>query len=55
MQRITITIDDDLLETVDAVAATRGYPNRSEAIRDLVRPGALEAMTSETRSRVSRY
>ncbi|MGU3495743.1 nickel-responsive transcriptional regulator NikR [Xanthobacteraceae bacterium A53D] len=45
MQRITITIDDDLLETVDALAATRGYATRSEAIRDLIRRGALEATT----------
>ncbi len=37
MQRITITIDDDLLETVDALAARKGYPTRSEAVRDLIR------------------
>ncbi|MBR8304735.1 MULTISPECIES: nickel-responsive transcriptional regulator NikR [Burkholderia cepacia complex] len=37
MQRITITIDDDLLETVDAMVAQRGYTSRSEAFRDLVR------------------
>jgi len=47
MQRITITIEDDLLETVDALAAARGYPTRSEAIRDLVRRGALEETTSD--------
>ncbi|QGZ66953.1 nickel-responsive transcriptional regulator NikR [Paraburkholderia acidisoli] len=37
MQRITITIDDDLLETLDELMTERGYTNRSEAIRDLVR------------------
>lgn len=37
MQRITITIDDDLLNEVDALAARRGYPSRSEAFRDIVR------------------
>ncbi|HUB15613.1 MAG TPA: nickel-responsive transcriptional regulator NikR [Acetobacteraceae bacterium] len=47
MQRITITIDDDLLETVDALAAARGYPTRSEAIRDLVRRGSLDATTAD--------
>jgi len=47
MQRITITIDDDLLETVDALTAARGYPTRSEAIRDLVRRGALDATTAD--------
>lgn len=37
MQRITITLDDDLLADIDAIAAERGYQNRSEAIRDLAR------------------
>ncbi|KPD14798.1 nickel-responsive transcriptional regulator NikR [Paraburkholderia nemoris] len=37
MQRITITIDDDLLATVDAMVVERGYTSRSEAFRDLVR------------------
>lgn len=37
MQRITITIDDDLLAVVDQLSRRRGYGSRSEAIRDLVR------------------
>lgn len=37
MQRVTITIDDDLLAEIDAAAKARGYQNRSEIIRDLVR------------------
>lgn len=37
MQRITITIDDDLLETIDKISAQRGYASRSETLRDLVR------------------
>ncbi len=37
MQRITITIEDDLLAWVDQVMRRRGYPSRSEAFRDLVR------------------
>ena len=39
MQRITITLDDDLMEDLDALIATHGYQNRSEAIRDLARAG----------------
>lgn len=39
MQRITITLDDDLLEQVDRLAQSRGYQNRSEAVRDLARAG----------------
>lgn len=39
MQRVTITLDDDLLEEIDSLAEMRGYQNRSEAIRDLTRAG----------------
>ena len=37
MQRITITIDDDLLRSVDELCEQRGYGSRSEAVRDIVR------------------
>lgn len=47
MQRITITLDDDLLGEVDALMADRGYASRSEAIRDLARAGLASA--AETR------
>ena len=40
MERITITIDDELLTTVDALARRHGYPSRSEAIRELIRDAA---------------
>jgi CopG family nickel-responsive transcriptional regulator len=43
MQRLTITIDDDLLAEVDDFIAQRGYANRSEAFRDLLRGGLQEA------------
>jgi CopG family transcriptional regulator, nickel-responsive regulator len=39
MQRVTITIDDDLVAEIDGFMAGRGYANRSEAIRDLARAG----------------
>jgi CopG family transcriptional regulator, nickel-responsive regulator len=39
MQRVTITLEDELVEAIDRVIATRGYQNRSEAIRDLARAG----------------
>jgi CopG family nickel-responsive transcriptional regulator len=39
MQRLTITIDDDLVTEVDDFIAQRGYANRSEAFRDLLRSG----------------
>jgi CopG family nickel-responsive transcriptional regulator len=43
MQRLTITIDDDLVAEVDEFIAQRGYVNRSEAFRDLVRSGLEHA------------
>src|SRR6478609_7923193 len=43
MQRVTITLDDALMDELDAIIAARGYQNRSEAIRDLARAGIREA------------
>ena len=43
MQRVTITLDDDLMTDLDRIIAARGYQNRSEAIRDLARSGLEQA------------
>lgn len=43
MQRVTITLDDELLAEIDGLVETRGYQGRSEAIRDLVRAGIAES------------
>lgn len=43
MQRVTITLDDDLLGQLDRFIDGRGYQNRSEAIRDLARAGVQQA------------
>ncbi len=37
MQRVTISLDDDLAQAFDALVAQRGHANRSEAVRDLIR------------------
>ena len=42
MQRITITVDDELVAALDRVIAVCGYQNRSEAIRDLARAGIAQ-------------
>ncbi|MDP2795381.1 MAG: nickel-responsive transcriptional regulator NikR [Sulfurisoma sp.] len=42
MQRFTISLDEDLAREFDRLIAERGYRNRSEAVRDLLR-GQLEA------------
>jgi CopG family nickel-responsive transcriptional regulator len=49
MQRVTITIDDELAAELDRFMAARGYENRSEAIRDLARSG-LERRAGEASS-----
>jgi CopG family nickel-responsive transcriptional regulator len=43
MQRVTVTLDDELLAELDRMAATRGYQNRSAALRDLARAGIRQA------------
>ncbi len=43
MQRVTITIDDELMTELDRIIEAHGYQNRSEAIRDLARAGIREA------------
>ncbi len=42
MQRISITIDDDLLAAIDALSQRRGYSSRSEAVRDIVRESLVK-------------
>ena len=39
MQRFTISLDDELAQQFDALIAGKGYINRSEAVRDLIRSG----------------
>jgi CopG family nickel-responsive transcriptional regulator len=37
MQRFTISLDEDLAQAFDQLIRSRGYTNRSEAIRDMLR------------------
>ena len=37
MERVTISLDDDLLAQFDGYLKRKGYGNRSEGIRDLLR------------------
>lgn len=37
MQRITVSLDDEIVEMIDRFMARRGATNRSEALRDMVR------------------
>ena len=40
--RFGVSLDDALLEPFDALCARKGYSNRSEAIRDLIRKALVE-------------
>jgi CopG family nickel-responsive transcriptional regulator len=42
LSRIGVAIDSDLLEKFDTLISTRGYTNRSEAFRDLIRDELVE-------------
>ncbi|MEY3265343.1 MAG: hypothetical protein RL717_2820 [Pseudomonadota bacterium] len=46
MERFTISLDDDLATSFDALIASRGYSNRSEAMRDILRRELETAPTS---------
>lgn len=50
MQRITITLDDDLMKELDAMIVEHGYQNRSEAIRDFARAGMQQAAQEKGKS-----
>jgi CopG family nickel-responsive transcriptional regulator len=47
MQRVTITLDDDLLTTLDALSEHHGYRNRSEAIRDILRNALVQEKSQQ--------
>ena len=53
MQRVTITLDDELMAALDDFIAARGYANRSEAIRDLARAGLDRAAEADVGSGAS--
>jgi CopG family nickel-responsive transcriptional regulator len=43
--RFGISIDSDLLDSFDRLISRKGYQNRSEAIRDLIRAAIVEEKT----------
>ena len=46
MQRITISLDDDVAASLDLLVERRGYANRSAAVRDLIREAASREATA---------
>jgi CopG family nickel-responsive transcriptional regulator len=55
VQRVTLTFDDELMAEIDRFMVTRGYSNRSEAVRDLARAGLAHGIEAvgETRACVA--
>lgn len=50
MQRFTISLDDELARQFDALIADKGYVNRSEAVRDLIRRGIDELVVGDAKA-----
>ncbi len=54
MQRISITVDESLAQAFDELIAKRGYQNRSEAFRDLLKKElAQEALVNPSQECVA--
>lgn len=52
LQRIGVAIHSDLLNEFDRLITKRGYENRSEAFRDLIRAELVQELAAEPDSRV---
>lgn len=52
LSRIGVAIDSDLLDKFDRLIANRGYTNRSEAFRDLIRDELVERTSESPDSQV---
>jgi CopG family transcriptional regulator, nickel-responsive regulator len=50
LQRIGISLEDELLDRFDELIGEKGYVNRSEAIRDLIRGELVQRAWSSSRS-----
>ena len=52
LSRIGVAIDSDLLERFDEHISKRGYKNRSEAFRDMIREELVEDVSESPEARV---
>jgi len=52
LSRIGVAIDSDLLRRFDSLIAKRGYTNRSEAFRDLIRDDLVQTTWESPESQV---
>jgi CopG family nickel-responsive transcriptional regulator len=51
IERIGVSLENDLLEQFDQLIEQKGYVTRSEAIRDLIRDALVQRQWSEAQSR----
>ena len=51
LERIGISLEDDLLEKFDNLIADQGYATRSEAVRDLIRDALVQRDWSQATGR----
>jgi len=55
LERIGVSLEDDLLARFDRLIAEKGYVNRSEAIRDLIRDALVQrSWSAEVEGRAER-
>jgi len=54
LERIGISLESELLEQFDKLIAEKGYVNRSEAIRDLIRESLVQRSWAESDGRDER-
>ncbi len=54
LERIGISLEDDLLVRFDRLIAEKGYVNRSEAVRDLIREALVQREWSRSSGREER-
>ncbi|HEY7725189.1 MAG TPA: nickel-responsive transcriptional regulator NikR [Anaeromyxobacteraceae bacterium] len=54
LERIGVSLDEGLLSRFDELIAEKGYVNRSEAIRDLIRDALVQRAWSESSGREER-
>jgi CopG family nickel-responsive transcriptional regulator len=53
LARYTVSMDERLLEHFDRLIAKKGYANRSEAVRDLIRGALVEEQWARENSKVA--
>lgn len=52
VERVGVSFEPELLDRFDALIKTKGYTNRSEAIRDLVRKSLIESEVEDEKGDV---